>query len=363
MPSSNEQGSTPREINPTLVLAASYGWRILVVAAVVVGAVWLLGQLWVVVLALAIAILLTRVLEPAARRLVDRGFRRGLAAATALLGFIVAISAASAIIVPLIVDQVDDLGPTLSTAVDDVEDWLVDDSPFDVSRQDLRDLRDAASEAFGNSVRTSSDSIASGALAALEGLLGIFLALITTFFMIKDGPRFQAWVLRRTSDDRRELVRRMGGRSWTTLGGYLQGAAILGVVEGIIIGITLWLVGAQLAIPVALLTFAAAFVPIVGAITAGAVATLVALATAGFVPAIIVLSVAIVVQQLDNDLLAPLIYGKALQLHPLIILFAVVSGGALFGIAGTLMAVPVTAVVLNALDEAQSMRSGDQNSS
>jgi putative heme transporter len=238
-----------------------------------------------------------------------------------------------------------------------VEDWLVEDSPFNVSRQDLDDLRVDASAAFGNSVRASSDSIASGALAALEGVLGIFLALITAFFMLKDGPRFQSWVLGRVSGDRRELTRRMSARSWTTLGGYLKGAAILGVVEGVIIGVTLTLVGAKLALPVALLTFASAFVPILGAITAGAVATLVALATAGFVPALIVVSVAIVVQQLDNDLLAPVIYGKALQLHPLVILFAVVAGGALFGIAGTLMAVPVTAVVLNALAEARLVRS------
>jgi putative heme transporter len=368
MPTTDPSSRAPREVNPTLVLVAAYGWRLIVVAAVVVGALWLLGQLWVLVMALAIAILLTRVLEPLAKRLVDRGARRGLAAAGVLLGFLLALGGAAALIIPVIVDEVEELGPTLSTAVDDVEDWLVDESPFDISRQDLDDLRAEASAAFGNSVRASSDSIASGALAALEGVLGIFLALITAFFMLKDGPRLQAWVLGRTSGDRRELTRRLSARSWTTLGGYLKGAAILGVVEGIIIGVTLTLVGANLALPVALLTFAAAFVPIVGAITAGAVATLVALATAGFVPALIVVSVAIVVQQLDNDLLAPVIYGKALQLHPLVILFAVVAGGALFGIAGTLMAVPVTAVVLNALAEAELFRSerssaADQNSS
>jgi len=347
----------PREVNSTLVFVASYAWRLLVVAAVAVGALWLLGRLWVIVLALAIAILLTRVLEPVAKKLVDRGARRGLAAGGTLVGFLVVIFGAAALIIPVIVDEVDELGPTLSTAVDDVEDWLVEDSPFNVSRQDLDDLRVDASAAFGNSVRASSDSIASGALAALEGVLGIFLSLITAFFMLKDGPRFQSWVLGRVSGDRRELTRRMSARSWTTLGGYLKGAAILGVVEGVIIGVTLTLVGAKLALPVALLTFASAFVPILGAITAGAVATLVALATAGFVPALIVVSVAIVVQQLDNDLLAPVIYGKALQLHPLVILFAVVAGGALFGIAGTLMAVPVTAVVLNALAEARLVRS------
>lgn len=349
-----------REVHPTLVLAAAYGWRILVVAGVVVGAVWLLGQLWVVVMALVIAALLARALDHPTRWLRSKGARPALAAALSIGGLLLALGLAGAIIVPLVVDEVDELGPTLTSAVDDVEDWLVDDSPFDVSRQDIDDLRQEAADALGRAARASSTSLASGALAALEAVLGIFLSLITAFFILKDGPRFQHWVLSRFPDEREALARRLAARSWTTLGGYLKGAAILGVVEGAIIGITLALVGASLAIPVALITFAAAFVPIFGAIVAGAVATLVALATAGFVPAIIVLSVAIVVQQVDNELLAPVIYGKALELHPLVILFAVVVGGALFGIGGTLLAVPFTAVVLNVWSEAERFR-GEQD--
>src|SRR3546814_3868656 len=92
--------------------------------------------------------------------------------------------------------------------------------------------------------------------------------------------------------------------------------SLLGLVEGAAIGITLALVGAELAWPVALLTFVAAFVPIVGAVLAGVVAILVALATAELGGAIVVAIVALVVQQLDNDLLAPVVYGRALQMHP-----------------------------------------------
>jgi predicted PurR-regulated permease PerM len=100
-----------------------------------------------------------------------------------------------------------------------------------------------------------------------------------------------------------------------------------------------------------ILTFLAAFVPIVGAITAGVVAVLVALVTGGVGSAAIVAIVAIAVQQLDNDVLAPWIYGRALRLHPVVILVSVVAGGALFGIAGTLLAVPVVAVVVNVFKE------------
>lgn len=339
-------------MHPTLVLAASYSWRLLVVAAVVVGAVWLLGELWVMVLALVVATFVARVLDAPTRWLRSRGARPALASAVSLIGGIAVLVALGWIVVPRVVDQVGELGPTLQTAVDDVEDWLVEDSPFDISRTELAELRADASDALNRSIRSSSDSIASGAFAALEAVLGLLLSIITAFFILKDGPRFQQWVLGRLPEDRRLLTRRMGSRSWSTLGGYLKGAAILGLVEGTIIGVTMALAGASLALPVALITFVAAFVPILGAIAAGAIAVLVTLSTAGFGPALVVLVVVVVVQQLDNDLLSPVIYGKALALHPLIILFSVVAGGALFGIGGTLLAVPVVAVVLNALDEA-----------
>jgi predicted PurR-regulated permease PerM len=125
----------------------------------------------------------------------------------------------------------------------------------------------------------------------------------------------------------------------------------LGLVESVIIGITLFAVGGGLVAPVMVLTFAAAFIPIIGAIAAGVVATLVALVTGGTVPALIVAVVALVVQQLDNDLLAPIIYGRSLSLHPVAVLLSVVAGGALFGIPGTVLAVPLVAVTVNVTKE------------
>ena len=152
-------------------------------------------------------------------------------------------------------------------------------------------------------------------------------------------------------DDRQHLTTRVAARSWRTLGGYLKGSATLGVIEGTAIGLTVWLVGGALAVPVAVITFFAAFLPFVGAVLAGAVAVLVTLVTAGFGPAVIVLIVAVLIQQFDNDLLAPIVFGKNLQLHALVVLAAIVGGSTLFGLFGAVLAVPVTAVVINALAE------------
>jgi len=146
---------------------------------------------------------------------------------------------------------------------------------------------------------------------------------------------------------------RLGARAWRTLGGYLKGSATLGIIEGFIIGTTVWAVGGKLAIPVAVVTFFAAFVPFVGAIVAGVLAILVTLVTAGLDGAIVVALVALAVQQLDNDLLAPWVFGKNLELHPLVILVAITAGGTLFGIFGAFLAVPVSAVIINLLAEAR----------
>ena len=191
----------------------------------------------------------------------------------------------------------------------------------------------------------------SGTVVAFEVITGLVLALVTTFFLLKDGGRFCAWLLTFVPDDREPLARRLAARSWQTLGGYLRGSATLGVIEGFIIGMTVWIVGGALAVPVAVITFFAAFLPFAGAVLAGAVAVLVTLVTAGSTPALIVLVVAVLVQQFDNDLLAPIVFGKNLELHALVVLAAIVAGSTLFGAFGAVLAVPTTAVVLNAMAE------------
>lgn len=326
---------------------AGWSWRIVAVAAAVVILVWLLTQLWVVVLATVIAVFLTRVLAGPATWLRARGWRSGISAAVVLVGFLVVVGGVLTLIGAAVADTSGEIGSTLDQALDDIEVWLADDGPFDLDRADVAELRREATDALDRAWRNSSNSLVSGARIALETLIAIVLGLILTFFALKDGEPVVRWVRDRLPVARRTEADRVAAAAWSTIGGYLRGAAFLGVVEGITIGVALALVGSELAIVVGVLTFMAAFVPFVGALIAGAIAVLVALATAGTVGALIVLAVAVVVQQFDNDLLAPVIYGKALSLHPAVVLVVITGGGALFGIAGSLLAVPVAAVAIN----------------
>jgi predicted PurR-regulated permease PerM len=350
-PDDTSQDNPGAGFYPAVARAGAYSWWFIGIGAVGLAVLWLVARLWVLLLAAAVAAFLSRALDPPARYLRARGLPRALVAVIVLVGFILVLAGIVALLVPSITSEFDDLGPTIEDAVDDVEDWLVEDSPFDVSRQDVEDFRDQADERIGELLESQSGTLISGTILVFEAFAGILLALVTTFFILKDGDRFGEWLVARFPHHRRDLTGRLGARAWRTLGGYLRGSATLGVIEGIIIGTTVWLVGGSLAIPVAVITFFAAFIPFAGAIIAGVIAILVTLVTAGFGGAVVVAIVALVVQQLDNDFLAPWVFGKNLDLHPLVVLVAITAGGTLFGAFGAFLAVPVSAVLINILAE------------
>jgi len=346
-------GRQRRLVPPLLDKLAAYSWRLIAVGLAIVALVWLTGQLLIVAVPCAVAGLLARGLWPVARSLRNRGVRPGFASLMTLGGFVLVLGAVVALAGTSIAGEADQIGPTLSEGIDDVADWLVEDSPFDVSRADVERVREQARSAIQSGAGAGGGGIASGAVLAVELVAGLVLSIIITFFLLKDGHRWFERFVRAFPEHRRDVVGRSFRRGWDAAGGYLKGAAILGVVEAFTIGLTLLLVGSSLVAPVMVVTFLAAFVPIVGAVAAGVIATLVALATAGTIPALIVAAVAVIVQQLDNDLLAPVIYGRAIRLHPLVILLGIAAGGALFGFVGTFFAVPFLAVTLNALSEAR----------
>lgn len=338
---------------PVVARLGAYSWWFIGIGVVLLAVLWVMARLWVLVLAAAVAAFLSRALDPLARYLRARGLPRALVAASVLIGFILVLAGIVALLVPSIANEFEDLGPTIEDAIDDVENWLVEDSPFDVSRRDVQDFRDEADERVGDILESQSGTLISGTILVFEVFAGIVLALVTTFFILKDGDRFGDWFVARFPHHRRDLASRLGARAWRTLGGYLRGSATLGLIEGIIIGGTVWLVGGSLAVPVGVITFFAAFIPFAGALIAGVIAILVTLVTAGFGGAVVVAIVALVVQQLDNDFLAPWVFGKSLELHPLIVLVAITAGGTLFGAFGAFLGVPVSAVLINILAESQ----------
>jgi predicted PurR-regulated permease PerM len=343
-PARDDAPSRPRAL---LQRASDISWRLLLVGLLVLAVGAVLWRLRLVILPVFVAMLLCAALVPLVTRLEGKGVPTLAATWLVYLGFLALVIGTIVVIVPLMASELNGVGERVNEGLDDVEDWLVD-GPLNLDRSDVEGIRPDGSGGAGKiseTVSKQSSTIVSGAIVVGELVAGLILALILGFLLLKDGRKFQAWALGHLPERQHELACALSQRAWAALAGYLRGAAILGVVEGLIIGITLWIVGVPLAAPIGVLTFLAAFFPIVGAFVAGASATLVALATAGTREALIVLAVCVVVQQLDNDLLAPFIYGKSVQLHPAVILVALTTGSVLGGIIGAFLAVPISAAV------------------
>ncbi len=348
----DERPKVPR----TLEVLTAWSWRLLVVGAAILAGILLIARLRIVLLPVGIALLLTTVLLPVRKAMTGRGVPLPAAMLGTVAVFFGGLTLVGMLIVPPLVDEFSDLDATLEEAADDVEEWLID-GPLGLDAEFVADSRERI-EASADEISVSDGALLDGATLVGEIFAGLLLALVVTFFLVKDGPLIQRAFLSMLPEQRHPQLRAAGNGAWRALGGYLRGAAALGVVEGIAIGITLVLVGADLALPVAALTFVAAFFPFVGAIVAGIIAVAVAFVTAGAASAGIVAIVAVVVQQLDNDLLAPVIYGKALELHPLVVILALTTGAALAGLAGAFIAVPVTAVSVRAFVGARAVGSG-----
>ena len=199
----------------------------------------------------------------------------------------------------------------------------------------------------------TSGSFGSSALAGLSAVgslaTGLFLVIVVLFFFLKDGRLIWTFLVRALPADQHERAERIGNRSIGVLGAYVRGTAGVALVDTVFIGAGLLILRVPLALPLSVVVFVTAFIPIVGATAAGVVAALVALVTNGPVVALIVIAIVIVVNQLEGNLLQPLIMGKSLSLHPLVILLALTAGTIVGGIIGAVLAVPATSVAWTAI--------------
>ncbi|MDP9066939.1 MAG: AI-2E family transporter [Actinomycetota bacterium] len=326
-----------------LTVAATYSWRFVVVVAAAALFVLLLVKLRLVVIPVIAALFITALLGPLAQRLKNKGWRPLLATWTVMLGTILFLAGLIAVIAPSVANELDDVGKSARQGFDDVLDYLAR-SPLKVSKADIQRYLDQAGEQIAANREKITAGVLSGAAKAVEFVTEFFLTLVLVFFFVKDGPQMFRWFERQFPPRNRRHVRAIGERSWAAIGGYLRGTAVIALVDAVLIGLTLLLVGVPLVIPLAVLTFFAAFFPLIGAVAAGIVAALVALVTGGPLDAAIVGVAILVIQQVEGDVLQPIVMGKAVSLHPVAILLALTAGAVVAGVIGAFLAVPVTAV-------------------
>ncbi|MFC8076866.1 AI-2E family transporter [Streptomyces sp. NPDC057307] len=314
---------------------------VLVMAAV---ALWLLGRMWSIVWPLIVGLLLTTLTWPLARFLRNHGWRPALAASVVTVLFLVAAAGVVALIAVPVASQSGELTTGVTDGIDKVRDWAAG-PPLNIDDDEITGALDTGMARLQDSVGSMVTTVITGVSTIVNGVVTAVLALFLMFFFLKDGPRFLPWLTRQLPGRLATDIPVVAARSWDTLGAFVRSQAFVGLLDAVFIGLGLWIVGVPLVLPLAVLTFVSAFVPVVGALFAGLVAVLIALVSNGLTDALIVLAIIIVVQQLEGNVFQPMIQSRGLGLHAAVILLAVTLGASLAGIVGSLLAVPVVALI------------------
>ncbi|HEX2246726.1 MAG TPA: AI-2E family transporter [Arthrobacter sp.] len=315
--------------------------QLLLILTLLSVSVYVMLQLQLLVIPVLIALILAAAVYPVVNVLRRWGWSSALATATAFLGILVVLGGVVTGIVVAVRNELDELISSATEGWAQLQGFLaefplpVDQAQIDEALAGIVDFLTSA--AVGRSAL-------SGLSTATQFITGAVLMAVVLFYFLKDGERIWTFLLRWFPYRRRAKMALAGSRAVDVLGNYVRGTAIVAAVDAIFIGLALLILQVPLALPLAVLIFIGGFVPIVGATVAGVLAALVALVANGPVAALVVIGVVVLVNQLEGNFLQPVVMGRSVSLHSLVILLALTGGTILGGIVGAILAVPVAAV-------------------
>jgi predicted PurR-regulated permease PerM len=327
--------------------AAAWSWRLLILGVVIYLAFRVASLLRVVVLPCVAALLLTALLQPLLARLRRLGLPN-LAATWCTLLIAVAVIAGVGFLAatrtsadyPTLVNEV-------RHSVHDLQSWL-SGPPLHFRQKGLNDLGNRVLTFLKQHQSTVAGTVLTGGKIVLEVVAGTVLMLFVTFFLLKDGDRIWAWLVGFFSPEGKRRADRAGFAAWLALVYYVRGTIAVAAIHAVVIGLALWVMGVPLLVPLVILVFLAAFVPLVGILVAGALAVAVTLGTRGWIAAVVLIAIFILENQLESHLLQPIVVGRMVRLHPLAIILVLAVGGVVAGIPGAVVAVPTSAALVRA---------------
>ena len=339
------------------------GWALRFIIMVVAGYLLWKGFaiIWAGLLPVMLALLVSTVLWPPVAWLRARKVPPALSVVIVILGFFALFGGIIASIAPSIKSQSRDVVRQATAGFEQLYEWI-QGPPLNVDLSSIDQYVNELLSVFQQRASQIAGGVFSGLTTAGTILVTLVLMLVLTFFFLKDGPNFLP------------MVRRIGGpnagwhltevltRVWNTLAGFIRAQAIVSAVDAVFIGIGLLILNVPMALALAVITFFAGFIPIVGAFTAGALAVAIALVTNGPTNALMVLALIILVQQIEGNVLQPMLQSKAMNLHAAIVLLSVTLGSTIFGVVGAFLAVPVAAtiaVLIRYHQELVSLRAGE----
>jgi predicted PurR-regulated permease PerM len=319
---------------------------VLAVLVIVIG-VWALLQVILitrhVLTWILVALFLAIALSPAVDWLQEKGIRRrGYAVALTSLGVAGVIALIGWLVVPTLVDQVNDFARKVPDYINDLTKGRGRFGFLETKYHIVQRVREAVQGGGASKVFGLSGTAISITKSVLTTVAAIITIVALTYFMLLEGPMWMERLYSLFSPQTQPRLRGICGNIAKAVGGYVTGNLFISLIAGVTSGLVLWITGVPFALALGLLVGILDLVPLVGATLAAIIVTTVAfLGTDGVWAGVVVLVFFIVYQQLENHLLQPLVYGRTVQLSPLVVLIAVLIGASLAGVLGALGAIPI----------------------
>lgn len=326
-----------------LRFTAAWSWRLLLVLAAVYVALQLFALLSVVLVPVILGLLLSAVASPLVDRIASGKIPRSLATALVVVTGLVVLAALVTLVTQQFTSGFQDLRDALGESITQLQRYLAD---LGLSRGQVRDVFDRAREAVTSGAGGDlGGTVVSVTTTAGHVVAGLFITLFATIFFTYDGRAIWAWFIGLFPDRARHRVQGSGERAWAVLTSYVRATVIIAAVDALGIVVVALILGLPLIVPIGVLVFLGAFVPIVGATISGIAAVAVALVFEGPVAAFVMLGGVIGVQQLEGHVLQPFLMGRLVRVHPLAVVVVIAIGALVAGVFGALIAVPLTAII------------------
>jgi putative heme transporter len=327
-----------------LRIGAGFTWRILIIVAGLVVVGLMVYELSEIVIPFLVGLLLSALLVPFEAMLRRHHVPKWISIVAAWLLVFAVIAALALLVVQQISSELPALEKQVTSSVKSAQSLLAT-HPFGLTESKIDTyVSDAESWLTKNASKLGTGAAAAGD-SAIHALEGAFIVIFTTLFALIDGRRIWEWVTRIFPRRARGRIHAAGEAGWRTLTSFIRVQLIVAATDAIGIGVGAWILGVPLAVPIAVIVFFGAFVPVVGAIVGGVAAIGIALVFNGWVQALIMLGIVLLVQQIESHVLHPLLTGSAVKVHPLGVVLGVTAGTAVAGVAGAFFAVPFIATV------------------
>ena len=301
---------------------------------------------------LAAAIFLALALAPAVaavERLRIRGHRapRWLAIASVFVGGFLLLTVLVLEVIPPMVSEVEELGSKAPAYVHDFEQWASDNDEFRElnEKYDLTETLNKQTSQLPARLGDAANELKVITVGLLRNALGAVTVLVLAFFLLLEGRSLLSRSLAALPPEHARRGERIATRIYEIVRGYVTINLLLATVAGIFTWGVLSLLGVDVAVPLAILVALFDLVPLIG-LTIGGLFVALVVSFHSFPTTLIIWLVAFLAfQQVQDRVVQPMLYGKAVQISPLIAIVALLAGAQILGILGALIAIPVAASI------------------